>query len=362
MLKRLTFAALLILCFFALTMLVGGVQSQADALPPLNEPGPYGVLLTKMTFTDESRGDWQLETRLWYPGDKTQGTPTSATSPVLKSGPPDRSGAPYPLIIFSHGWTGTSSDFGKTKTLLASHGYVIAAPQHHDNEPYSHVFVDRPLDIMTVLNGLAAIGEGDMAGMIDTNNVGLMGYSSGGAAVFQMLGLLSDPVHVADRCAEYPALSTEECMYQGALEDTIAYRAQLGLQDSTDGRWMPFGDERIRAVMAMDPCEFELTSEDMLASVFTPTMILHGTNDPYCDYEGNAVRSYSYLGTEDRYLISLVSAGHFGAADFDTMQHFATAFFGKYLQGDAAYDPYLTPENLPDWTSLKLVWGPYGGD
>ena len=32
-----------------------------------------------------------------------------------------------------------------------------------------------------------------------------------------------------------------------------AYRAQLGLQDLPDGTWAPFGDERIRAVLAMAP-------------------------------------------------------------------------------------------------------------
>ena len=90
---------------------------------------------------------------------------------------------------------------------LASQGYVVAAPQHHDTDPQRHEHVDRPLDILTVLDGLAAVEDGDLAGMIipiqlDSWMVG------GGAASLQMLRLESDPVHGASWCAEHADLST----------------------------------------------------------------------------------------------------------------------------------------------------------
>ena len=144
------------------------------------------------------------------------------------------------------------------------------------------------------------------------------------------------------------------------LEETIRYRTQLGLENLPNGRWQPFGDARIRAVLAMAPCNFPLTSEDMLAVVMTPTMILHGTTDQYCDYEGNAVGTYSHLGTDDRYLITLVKGDHSVFYSQPRIsQHFATAFFGRYLKGDETYTPYLTPEGLPDWPFPQLIWGPY---
>jgi predicted dienelactone hydrolase len=216
-----------------------------------------------------------------------------------------------------------------------------------------------------VLDGLAALTEGDLAGMIDTDNVGLMGYSMGADATLEMLGLLRDPVHFASWCAEHPDLATWDCNPppshgQTPLDEITTYRAQLGLQNTPDGQWAPFGDERIRAVLAMAPGEFPLTTQDMLAAVTTPTMILHGTKDAYCDYEGNAVRIYTDLGTEDRYLISVINGDHTTfTLQQKVPQHFATAFFGYYLQGDETYQPYLTPEHLPAWSSPKLAWGPY---
>jgi predicted dienelactone hydrolase len=357
-----------VLLVLALAGLANSTAAQETTLPPLTDPGPYGVGTQMITFVDESRGDWQLQTFIWYPVDKTKGTPVTGSKLLWKDAPPDRSGAPYPLIVFSHGWTDTNAEFPRTMEHLASHGYVVAAPQHHDTQPIRFELVDRPLDLLVVLDGLAAITEGDLAGMIDTDNVGLMGYSMGGNAVLQMLGLLRDPVHYASWCAEHSDLATWDCnppAYAGPwpLDEITAYRAQLGLQNTPDGQWAPFGDERVRAVFAFAPGEFPLTTEDMLASVTTPTMILHGTKDTICDYEGNAVDTYTHLGTDDRYLISVINGDHtVFRRQQHVVQHFATAFFGYYLQGDETYQPYLTPEHMPDWFPPTLAWGPYEGE
>ena len=107
---------------------------------------------------------------------------------------------------------GNSAQLSQVMEHLASQGYVVAAPQHHDTAPFKFELVDRPLDIMLVLDGVAAISDGDLAGMINTNNVGLMGYSLGGAAASQMLGLVRDPAHFAAWCAEHAELALPDCV------------------------------------------------------------------------------------------------------------------------------------------------------
>jgi hypothetical protein len=208
------------------------------------------------------------------------------------------------------------------------------------------------------LDGLAAISDGDLVGMIDTDNVGLMGWALGANASLQLLGLLRDPIHYTAWCADHPDFPTWDCgappEKQYLLDEITAQRAQLGLQNLADGRWAPVSDERVRAVFAMAPGDFPLTSEDDLASVTTPTMILHGTRDGYHDYEGNAARTYTHLGTEDRYLISLSGGGH-EFYDASLLKHFSTAFFGLYLQGNETYRLYLTAEQAATWHNV--VWG-----
>jgi hypothetical protein len=99
--KRVIFVLLIL----TLAGLATSTAAQETTLPPLTDPGPYGVGQQVMTFVDESRGDWQLQTYIWYPVDKTKGTPLMPGSLVLKDAPPERSDAPHPLIVYSHAWT-----------------------------------------------------------------------------------------------------------------------------------------------------------------------------------------------------------------------------------------------------------------
>ncbi len=365
MFKRLAWIASLILVFIIPNVVVSAVQAQTADFPPLTEPGPYGVRLKILTFVDKSRGDWKLETAILYPADKTKGTPIMPDSLLLREAPPDKTGAPYPLVIYSHAWRNSSGELMDTTALLASQGYVVIAPSHHDTTPVLHELVDRPLDIQLVLRELTAITEGDLVGMIDLENIGMMGYSSGADTSLQMLGLLSDPVAYTTWCKQHPEIKTLDCSFMN-MEPTETYRSQLGLRNLPDGRWAPFGDPRIRAILVMAPGTFPLTTEAMLAAVTTPVMILHGSKDEYCQYEGNAVDTYTHLGSKDRYLITIVNGSHRVFAAPELSQHFATAFFGYYLKADKTYLPYLTPEHLPErlpsWSPFKLVWGPYDGE
>ncbi len=360
MVKRLTLFMILALAFFVLNVLVGATQSQEAELRPLTEPGPYGVNVTTMNFSDKWRENWELEARIMYPADQSQGTRVIPSSLRLKDAPPDRSGAPYPLIIYSPGFGQSYYESLAPLELLVSNGYVVASIQHHDADPYSREYVDRPLDILTILDGLAAIRQGELAGMIDTDNTGMMGYSQGAIATLQMLGLLSDPVHYKNWCDEHdPNRIMLECR-DVDLEDTTGYIASLGLGTGPDGQWPPFGDTRITAALAIAAGAFPLTNEEMLSETTVPIMIMHGTDDPECDYQGNAVRTYNYLGTEDRYLVTLVGGDHFVFEKSPSLvEHFAMVFFGHYLHGDEAYAAYLAPEALSVLDIPELVWGPY---
>ncbi len=355
MLKQVVLMMLLTVLIGAQPMMFGAVQGQEIRLPSLAEPGPYDVYYTELTFVDENREDWELQTLIWFPADTAQGTPAFQGSSLLTNVPPDRRGAPYPLIVYSHGGGGSSYDLQSVTEHLASYGYVVAAPQHHDLQ-IDHAYVDRPLDILTVINGLADITDGDLAGMVDTDNVGLMGWSQGAEASLQMIGLLYDPIHYESWCAVHPDLITSDC--SNNLHRVSEYRAQLDLEDLPDGRWQPFGDDRIHAILPIDPCSFPLTTDDMFTEVSTPVMFVHGVRDDTCDYAGNSVRSFTGMTSEDRYLISMIYGGH--GPSPSVLKHFAPAFFGLYLHGDKDLAAYLTAEQAE--TMPDVAWGPYEGE
>ena len=87
-------------------------QTPTVSAQALAERGPFAVGVATLTLVDESRptdanGSYTgadsrtLVTEVWYPAEG------SVTELEIRDAPLDRSKAPYPLIVFSHGYTGT---------------------------------------------------------------------------------------------------------------------------------------------------------------------------------------------------------------------------------------------------------------
>jgi hypothetical protein len=82
-----------------------------------------------------------------------------------------------------------------------------------------------------------------------------------------------------------------------------------------------------------------------------------GTGDRYCPYNG-AVSIYENLGADTRYLLSLPENQNFPYMPSYqvSIKHFATAFFGTYLQGREDYTDYLTADFVDQVGNV--TWGP----
>ncbi|MEZ4669495.1 MAG: hypothetical protein R3E39_16435 [Anaerolineae bacterium] len=372
MLRRLLVMTMLGMVLVTLSTCFGVVWAQSLEPTSLFEPGQYGVGLRSFKFVDESRGNRTLQTFVWFPADKNDPNANrlSESSLVLANSTPDKSGGPYPLLIYSHGSPGSSSEMRDMVEHLVSRGFVVAAAQHIDTVPIRLELVDRPLDVLLVLNQLAGMNDGELAGVIDTNNVGVMGFSMGAINTSELIGMERDPVHYTTWCAEHPEVETLDCDPPPSeiiwdFDAIAAYRTTLGLEDLSDGTWAPFTDERIRAAMMMAPCIFPLTTEEMITDVKIPTLVLHGVTDATCDYQGNAVRIFDHLGTDERYLFSIINGDHNSFITHTEVQwYFAVAFFSYYLGGDDTYAPYLKLDDFSFFDrfgSFKVVSGAYKG-
>ncbi len=179
--------ALLILVFVGIAsaaVLKNG--RQAEPFPPGSEsdsrlqPGPLAVVSQPVTFLDESRpteanGDFPgaaartLAGRLWYPADDD--------------------GAPYPLIVYSHGFTSTFEEGAYLAEHLASLGYVVVAvnyPLTHFGAPGGPNAVDvvnQPADISFMIDRLLADNATAghvLEGRVDPDRIGATGVSLGG--------------------------------------------------------------------------------------------------------------------------------------------------------------------------------------
>lgn len=196
-------------------------------------PGPYAVGVRTIVLVDDARKDGctggprTLVTDIWYPaadearGGATKrfvdffgGHPEAAEAFVSHFGgrleevnrrfrcvavkdAPLRQGR-YPLLVFSHGNGGLRHQNVFQLDHLASHGYVIATPDHTGNAgvtvlpdlvvPYDRsgrgrAAPDRTKDVSTIVDRLLALDreEGSwLHGALEREAIGVLGHSFGG--------------------------------------------------------------------------------------------------------------------------------------------------------------------------------------
>jgi predicted dienelactone hydrolase len=202
-----------------------------SAAPDPSRPGPFPVGVRTVTFEDPRRPKDDgtprlLVTEIWYPAveaarsqpgetydlrplltdaqrKKTEGleVPLLATFAVRDAkARTDR--RPYPLVIFSHGQGGIRWQSTYYTVLLASHGYVVASPDHEGNtiadalrghlSPGIAGFVDRPKDVSFLIDRFSRLKDGDpLKGAPDLSRVGVTGHSFG--AITTLRAAADDP-------------------------------------------------------------------------------------------------------------------------------------------------------------------------
>ena len=136
------------------------------------------------------------------------------------------------------------------------------------------------------------------------------------------------------------------------------------ITSSNDGLWQPLTDERIRAVMPMAPTVSWYFGERGLAAVDRPTLLIWGASDVVSPYSIEAGYTFEHLGIPERYLISFIGYTHTMLPESEygspRIKHFATAFFGYYLQNRTEYLEYFSEDFVSQFADL--CWGVCSGD
>jgi pimeloyl-ACP methyl ester carboxylesterase len=211
----------------------GQPESQV-ALNQLELPTPTGPLAiaTKIyVWTDRSRNEKasnnpqdfrQLVVQVWYPTEDVSG-PTTPYVPMLSAyrkvwddadvkaaervvthsrlDKKPRTGMNFPIVIFSHGWQGTRSEYTSIAEDLASHGYAVFGIDHpymgrvayldgHVTESTEDQFQSRAeimnyyaQDIRFAIDEIsklaAADPDGTFTGILKLSRIATIGHSSG---------------------------------------------------------------------------------------------------------------------------------------------------------------------------------------
>lgn len=342
----------------------GAVPTQELVPFPLSEPGPYyaGKRQYKHAFEDADRDNRTVGITVWYPAVPPEGS-GGTKSQVGSELDPDRSGAPYPLLLSS---TKMASRFAP---YLISHGFAWASVDGIDTWGlWDSELIEQPLDILFALDQVASDPPEGLEGMIDADRVGVLGYSFDGYNALALSGARVDPQYHIPKCAEsdttaeelFSILPRAYWCAQFLEWDQFAAHASEAMTASDDGLWQPMTDARIRAVMPLAGEGWMLFGDKGLAAVDRPILMIVASEDEY--YPEN-VLIFEHLGTPDKSLVSFVGEYHDMVFDREMvarMAHFAVAFFGYHLQGREDLAWYFSEEFVAQHDDL--AWGVYEGE
>jgi len=317
----------------------------------LSDFGPFFIGKRYYDFEDSSRNHRQVRLSVWYPAIK----PPEYDDAFLVDGEPDHTDAPYPLILSSAKVAGIFAPH------LVTHGFVIVGIRDIDTwDVWDQEMIDQPLDILFALDQISTSPLEGLDGLIDVNRAGAMGYSFDGYNSLELSGARIDPEFFLSRCGNAELIEESFRNFSRRWQcplidqwDEFVDNAGSTITNSNNGLWQPMTDERIRAVMPMATEGWLLFGEKGLAAVDKPVLIIVGGNDVY--YEENLL-IYEHLSSPDKFLITFVGQGHmmiYNREQTAHMKHFATAFFGHFLQGREDYKTYYSEQFILDYPALS---------
>jgi predicted dienelactone hydrolase len=278
-----------------------------------------------------------LTLRAWYPAsrpDDTQAATIIYTAPnkfdeqilpgkeitaaggALLNAQPEQTARPYPLVVFSHGYALSPIVYSALVEHYASEGYIVLAPEHNETFDQSltgfwKALIDRPVDIHRSIDYAELLNKpgAPLAGLIDMDNIAVVGHSYGGYTALAAAGARFDFSAYKSRCA---ALTGDDplnffCGPVISKESDMATRA--GLPTVPSGLWPSFGDPRVKAVISMAGDAYPFDQRG-LAELKVPVMAMGGTIDEGTPYTWGAKLTYDHAGSKEKTLITFPGAGH----------------------------------------------------
>ena len=258
---------------------------------------------------------------------------------------------PYPVLIITHGYPGSRYLLSNLGENLSTKGYIVFSIAHTDNtyidfDPSISLMsavINRTQDQRFMVSALEDLNaEGFLAGAMDTEKVGMIGYSFGGFGLLRTLGVKFNDGMLGYYSA-YADLMTEEEGY--------------------------VGDKRVKAAALFAPYGAAWFDQSTLANISGPTFWLQGTVDTTVPFDGvhgmweQAVNSESWFLTYElmhhkvapnpspiesqkydfadgarRWDDWVWNQWHVNGINF----HFLTAFFDAQLKGETEKLNYLT--------------------
>lgn len=268
-------------------------------LPDLRQQGDYGIEQKRWVLTDRERNNRKFYVDIYKPRRWREGE--------------------TPVVIISHGLGSKPEHFAEDAQHLASHGYVVALPQHIGSDEQQQKalfegrsgevflvdeFINRPLDISFVIDKLELRNSEEFEGRLALDRVGVFGHSFGGYTALAIAGATIDFDHLTEECSlELSRLNTALLLQCRALD--------LERQEYN------FRDERVVAALAHNPVNRSIFGPRGMGKIQIPVLMGAGSYDPATPFVFEQLRSFTWLASRNKYLVLQEGQTHVDVSSLD---------------------------------------------
>ena len=309
-----TFARYFLILLFSLETLHAGSRASTEA-----------VGVTTFSWQDTSRSR-PVIVECWYPTDGLTPAPLSqeeiwlhpkeARDALIKASSTRR-----PLVVMSHGYGGERRDRSWLAAFLVKKGFIVASVDHYGNtretlnQTATVKFWERPEDVSFAIDHL--LQEPFLAGRLDSERIGYVGYSLGGMTGLALAGGSAVGVEAAVEMQKKQFAS---------LAKEISEDIDLSL--ASDSRFEP----RIKAVLLLAPATWCFNHPESLKSMKTPIAIIGSLSDEVLSFDEH-IKPFIQHSVPKKLKVLRNGESHF------SFLNVASKLGQKYLPARMAFDP-----------------------
>lgn len=225
-----------------------------------------------------------LQVRFWYQKANAACSETLCLTPVQD---------PSKIAVISHGAFGSPLEMNWLGYALASQGWLVAGIAHYGEswvygretiDPASVMrFWQRPQEVSLVIDHLSDRTLSNLT--LQTNNVVMLGHSSGGFTALSLAGAKLTAGKAQAYCRSKQASRDKSCRYTAQQSELPLTDEQLTELHQLQQQMQ---DERVSAVIALDPALGHAVDERSLNDIQLPTLIIGSVDNDFLPYQQHA--------------------------------------------------------------------------